>query len=283
VQSLGESSLEMEFEARGDPLLRRLIGGSLRFASSLLPLSRQARLAAWILPNRYWYRFALSASRVHGKLKTRAGGNGVLTEALMLDNWMRALTFSGAYPIPLRLDQIEAFKQVDPGRGILYCWTHLPLMEIPLRALWELGQPADLIVADAGRIVEGNKFVIPGLKSRNRAIPADRHAFTRVRTALKEGKSVACLADSELFSPSSSQILRVAGMANAFVIFTWAERQPDGTLKVIFTPAPNPLCKDDEEIRQNLELLQTMNRKILQELGISAEPPLPVRQGTGAA
>jgi hypothetical protein len=65
------------------------------------------------------------------------------------------------------------------------------------------------------------------------------------------------------------------------VIFTWAERQPDGTLKVIFTPAPNPLCKDDEEIRQNLELLQTMNRKILEELGISAE--LPVREGTGGA
>ena len=277
----------MEFETRGDPLLRRLLGGSLggalRFASSLLPLSRQARLAAWILPNRYWYRFALSASRVHGKLKAKAGGNGVLTEALMLDNWMRALTFSGAYPIPLRLDQIEAFNQVDPGRGILYCWTHLPLMEIPLRALCELGRPADLIVADPGRIIEGNKFVLPGLKSRNRALPANRNAFTRVRTALKEGKSVACLADSELFGPSSSQILRVAGMANAFVIFTWAERLPDGTLQVMFMPAPSPLCKDDEEIRRNLEFLQTMNRKILQELGISAEPPLPVREGTVGA
>jgi lauroyl/myristoyl acyltransferase len=206
---------------------------------------------------------------VHGKLKAKAGGNGVLTEALMLDNWTRALTFSGAYPIPLRPDQIEVLKQRTPGRGVLYCWTHLPLMEIPLSALYNLGQPVDLVVAHPGRIVDGDQFILPGLQARNKAIPADRRAFTRVRTALKEGKSVACLADSEMFGPSSPQILRVAGMSSAFVIFTWAERQPDGTLKVMFTPAPHPLCESDEAIRQNLEFLQTMNRKALEELGAS--------------
>lgn len=185
----------------------------------------------------------------------------------MLDNWIRALTCSGAYPIPLRPGQIEVLREMASGRGVLYCWTHLPLMEIPLRALSVLGQPVDLIVADPGRIINENEFVIPGLQARGRAIPADRNAFTRVRTALKEGKSVACLADSEMFGPSSSQILRVAGLASAFVVFTWAERHPDGTLEVTFMPAPNPLCKSDEEIQQNLEFLQTRNKKVLEELG----------------
>jgi hypothetical protein len=249
-------------------LLRQLIGGSLKYASSLFPLSRQARFAAWILPKRYWYRFALFASRVHGKVKVRTGGNGVLTEALMLDNWMRALTLSSAYPIPLRPDPIEVFKQQTQGRGVLYCWTHLPLMEIPLSALYNLGQPVDLIVADPGRIIDGDEFVIPGVQARGKAIPADRYTLTRVRTALKEGKSVACLADSELLGPSSSQILRVAGMSDAFVVFTWAERQPDGALNVIFMPAPNPFCNSDEEVHQNLEFLQTRNRKTLEELGV---------------
>jgi hypothetical protein len=252
-------------------LLRRLIGGSLKHASSSFPLSRQARLVTWILPNRYWYRFALLVSHVHGKLKTKAGGNGVLTEALMLENWMTALTFFGAYPIPLRSDQIEPLRQKASGRGILYCWTHLPLMEIPITALYNLGQPVDLVVADPGRIVDGNVFVIPSLRARTRAIPADRHVLTRVRTALKKGESVACLADSELLGSSSSQILRVAGMSNAFVVFTWAERHPDGTLNVTFMEAPNPLCKTDEEISQNLEFLQTRNRKALEELGVLPE------------
>jgi lauroyl/myristoyl acyltransferase len=204
-------------------------------------------------------------------VKARTGGNGVLTEALMLDNWMRALTFSGPYPIPLQTDQIEGLKQATPGRGVLYCWTHLPLMEIPLRALFDLGRPADLVVADPGRIVDGNEFIIPGIQARNKAIPGDRHALIRVRTALKEGKSVACLADSEMFGPSSSQILRVAGMSGAFVVFTWAERQLGGTLKVIFMPAPHPLCKTDEEIRQNLDFLQIKNRKALEELGVATK------------
>jgi hypothetical protein len=262
------------FRARGDPLLRQFIGGSLKYASSLFPLARQVRFAAWILPKRYWYGFALFASRMHGKLKAKTGGNGVLTEALMLDNWMRALTFSGAYPIPLQPGQIEFLKERTHGSGVLYCWTHLPLMEIPLSALYNLGQPVDLIVADPGRIIDGNEFVIPGVQARGKVIPADRYTLTRVRTALREGKSVACLADSELLGPSSSQILRVAGMSGAFVVFTWAERQPGGTLKVIFMPAPNPLCKTDEEIRQNLEFLQIKNREALEELGVATKDAL---------
>jgi hypothetical protein len=248
-------------------LLRQLIGGSLKHASSSFPLSRQARLVAWTLPNRYWYRFASFVSRLHGKLKTKAGGNGVLTEALMLENWMRALTFFGGYPIPLRSDRIQPLRQKASGRGILYCWTHLPFMEIPITALYNLGQPPDLVVANPGRIVDGDAFIIPSVRARTRAIPADRHVLTRVRTALKKGESVACLADSELLGPSSSQILRVAGMSNALVVFTWAERHPDGTLHVTFMEAPNPLCKTDEEISQNLEFLQTMNIKALKELG----------------
>ena len=255
------------FRARGDPLLRQIHRRLLQIRLQLVSTIAPGKGGCVDIPKRYWYRFALFASRVHGKLKARTGGNGVLTEALMLDNWMRALTFSGAYPIPLRLGEIEVLKQTTPGRGILYCWTHLPLMEVPLRALYDLGQPVDLTVAHPGRIVGGNEFIIPGIQARNRAIPADRRALIRVRTALKEGKSVACLADSEMFGPSSSQILRVVGMSGAFVIFTWAERQSDGTLNVIFMPAPNPLCRNDEEIRQNLEFLQTRNRKALEELG----------------
>lgn len=273
MQSLA-SVLQTKFRARGEPLLRQFIGGSLKYASSLFPLSRQARFAAWILPKRCWYRFALFASRVHGKVKAKMGGNGVLTEALMLDNWMRALTFLGAYPIPLRPGPTEVLKQLTQGRGVLYCWTHLPLMEIPLSALYNLGQPVDLIVAHPGRIVDEDEFVIPGVQTRGKAIPADRYTLTRVRTALKEGKSVACLADPELLGPSSSQILRVAGMADAFVIFTWAERQPDGTLKVIFIPAPNPLSKTDEEIHQNFEFLQIRNREALEQLGVDTKNAL---------
>ena len=57
-------------------------------------------------------------------------------------------------------------------------------------------------------------------------------------------------------------------MVGAFVIFFWAERQADETLRVTFQPAPHPLCKNNVEIDENLEFLRMMNRKTFAELGV---------------
>ena len=189
----------------------------------------------------------------------------------MLDNWMRALTFSGDYPIPWKSVQSEVLQQKMPGSGVLYCWTHVPLVEVPLRALFDLGGTLDLIVAHPGKIVDGHEFIVPGFKTRVKAISVDQRVLTKVRTALGQGKSVACLADAEMGGPLSSQVLRVAGMVGAFVIFQWAERHADGTITVTFRQAPRPLCETDEEISENMEFLRQMNRKTLSELGVLAD------------
>ena len=244
-----------------------MVGRSLKRIASFIPLSRRARIVAALLPSGHWYRFAVFASSLHGKLGSRFGTNGPLAEALMLDNWMRALTFWGEYHIPWQPSQVEILAQDKPGHGVLYCWTHVPLVEIPLRALLDLGYSLDYIVADPGKIVDGDQFVVPGLRRRVNAISADKRVLTKVRTALTHGKSVACLADTELFGPLSSQVLRVAGLVGAFVIFQWADRLPDGSIKVTFIPAPHPLCSNDTEIEENLEFLRTMNRKTLGKLG----------------
>lgn len=249
-----------------------MVGGSLKGIARLVPLSRRARIVAALLPARHWYRFAVFASSLHRKLGPHAGTSGPLTEALMLDNWMRALTFWGEYNIPWKPRQVDILAQQKPGHGVLYCWTHLPLVEVPLRALLDLGYTLDYIVAHPGKIVEGGKFVVPGLRRRVNTISADKRVLTKVRTALTQGKSVACLADTELFGPLSSQILRVAGMVNAFVIFQWAERLPDNSIQVTFIPAPHPLCANDAEIEENLEFLRTMNRQTLNQLGVSLNP-----------
>ena len=199
------------------------------------------------------------------------GGNGPLTEALMLDNWIRALTFSGEYPIPWVPGDLNILNAPPSTRGILYCWTHLPLVEMPLRTLLDMGHTLDFIVADPGKIVNGDEFIVPGLKTRVKALSADRRVLIKVRSALAQGKSVACLADAEIFGPLSSQVLQVAGKVGAFVIFQWAERQPDDTLKVNFVPAPYPHCETAEQIEQNLEFLYARNTRTLQELGALPE------------
>ncbi len=256
-------------------MIHRLAAKVFQLSRNLLPLSRQAQITAKVLPSRYWYRFALFASRLQGRLAAFRGGNGPLTEAVMLDHWLRELTFfGGPYPIPWSLAQPDVAHPPQRGKNIFYCWTHVPLSDVALRALVELGHKIDLTVAHPGRIVNGEEYIVPGLAMRLKTLSANGRVLARFRTALKQGLSVASLADAEMFGPISPQMLYVAGMVGAFVVFFWAERQPDGSILVDIQPAPYPLCKNDKEVEENLEFLRKMNRKAFADVGaiIDAEP-----------
>ncbi len=223
---------------------------------------------ARFVPARYWYRAAVSISRLHARLTGAIGGNRALTEAIVLDSWLRELTFSGAYPIPWRAAKLDGLEKGDPERGVLYCWTHLPLFSMPLYAAIELGCEMPMIVADPGNIQGESDFIVPGQAKRVRAIPASLHVLMRIQTVLQEGGAVACLADAELGGPVSSNVLRIAGQTGARVVFQWAERQPDGMMNIYIINAPRPLNESEEDIAVNLEFLRVENRRILDSLGL---------------
>lgn len=241
----------------------------MRKISRWIPLRRQARIVALLLPPRYWYRAAIYVSRVHANLTAMlGGGNRRLTEAVLLDNWLQELTFCGEYPIPWRPVEVEVLRHGEPGRGLLFCWTHLPMFDMPLRAYMEMGYEPPLVVADAGRTFGDNELVVPGLARRCRTIPVSPFVLTRVRTALRAGGSVACLADTVLGAPMSGNILRLAGRVGARVVFQWAERQPDGVIDIHFVEAPRPYCESEEDIEVNMEFLRRANRRILEGMGV---------------
>jgi hypothetical protein len=196
------------------------------------------------------------------------GGNRVLTEAVVLDGWIRELTFLGAYPIPWRLAKGDGIGSGDPQRGILYCWTHMPLCSMPLHASVEMGNELPPVVADPGHIVGDNEFLVPGQTKRARAIPTTLHVLMRIRTVLREGGAVACFADAEIGGPMSSHALRIARQAGARVVFQWAERRPDGVIDIYFINAPRPLNESEEDIEVNMEFLRTERRRILGSLGL---------------
>ena len=195
----------------------------------------------------------------------------------MLDHWLRTLTFSGPFPIPCKWFNAEVLrgKPEDSGKGTLYCWTHVPLVEVPLRVLVELGHRPDVMVAHPGKIVDGECYVIPGLTTRLHSISSDRLLLLRVRTALRDGKSVVCTADREMFGPIMGDVLRVAGRAGARVVFAWAERMKDGTIKVFFREAPHPYCESAEAIGENVEFLRRANRCVFDELGVPERERIP--------
>lgn len=247
----------------------------LRFLKNVFgwfPLRGRARIVARLVPARYWYRTALWASRTQGRITGWMGGNRFLTEALMLDHWLQELTLCGEFPIPWRPAKIDALERAQRRTGVLYCSTHLPLLDLPFRLQCEMGFRSPWAIAEIGRIIDAG-FIIPGLLSRLRTIPADQYALVKLRSVLRAGESVACMVDAELGSPLSSRTMKVAGKVGAHVIFFWAERQTDGFIDIWFIDAPRPHCESEEAIEENLEALRAINQRILGPLGVRPSHP----------
>jgi hypothetical protein len=233
-----------------------------------MPLSRQARIASAVIPAALRFRFALTASRCQGRLTSALGGNGALTEALMRDHWLRELTFHGAFPVPWRLHGRDVLDRYAVPGPVLYYTTHLPMLEIPLRVVMEIGYPVPVPVADPGRLVDHERYVVPGMPAPIPAIPVSGHVLARMRTLFLQGTSVVCLADSEFGGELFTNPLRLTARLRVPVVLVWAELATDGVVDVTFEAAPHPLCESDEALAENLEYLQAINRGVLRSLRI---------------
>lgn len=250
-----------------------------------MPLQRQTRIASALIPARFWYGFALAVSRWQGRLVDALGGNGALSEAMMRDHWLRELSFHGAFPIPWRLHGREVLDEYAVPGPVLYYNTHLPMVEIPLRVLMELGYPMPVPVADPGRIVDDEGYIIAGMPERVPAVAANSHVLARLRTLLTRGTPVACLADNELGGELFLNPLRLAARLRVPVLFCWAELAGDGIIDVTFRAAPHPFCETEAAIQENLQFLRELSRRVLGKLGASVpEPvaPVPVLGGDDA-
>lgn len=237
---------------------------SLKRLASHLPLSRQAAIVRRSLPRSLWYRAALTVSRTQGALVGRMGGNPRFTTELMLDHWLRELSFGGFFPIPYRVHGVEVCR--TPGAK-MYTWTHLPLTEVPLRVGIEMGGAEPAVVADLGKVVGASEFLVFGWPRRIEALPVDHHLLSRVKNTLRSGKSVVFLADEYLGGPLSDIPLRIAGRLHVPLIFQWAELQSDGIIDVTFQLAPKPFSEDEAALGENLAFLREGNRRVLQRLG----------------
>lgn len=257
---------------RAGPILARLSDTlvlGLKRAATHLPLKRQAALVSTVLPARLWFRAALTISRAQGKLVQRMGGNGALTAALMFDHWLRELSFYGGYPLPYRSRGLEVCLTPGPK---LFCWTHLPLTEIPMRVYLERGGAPVAVVSDPGKIVGENEFQVFGWPTRMEALPADSHLLSRVKTTLRAGKSVVFLADHYLGGPMSEVPLRLAAKLRVPLVLQWAELTPQGSLEITYREAPHPFSETEAEIAENIAFLKDARDHTLTALGWGVMP-----------
>jgi hypothetical protein len=248
----------------------------------MFPLSRQAGIVSAVVPPSKRFRFALTASRWHGRISEWRGRHAALTEALMRDHWLRELTLRGSFPIPWRLHGRDVLdRYIVPG-PVLYYTMHLPLVEIPLRVVMELGYPVPVPVADPGRILAEDRYVVAGMAERIPAIPASGHVLTRMRTLLLQGTSVVCLADSEFGGALLANPLRLAARVHVPVILVWSELGNDDVIDVTFEPAPHPFCESEAAIKENLEYLRKIHGRLLRSVSIEDGAHLAGSSAPGA-
>ncbi|HEY4010513.1 MAG TPA: hypothetical protein VGM11_10215 [Acidobacteriaceae bacterium] len=216
------------------------------------------------------FRFALAASRWQGRLTTALGGDGALTQAMMRDHWLRELTFHGAFPVPWRLHGRDVLDRYAVPGPVLYYTSHLPMLDVPLRVVMEIGYPVPVPVADPGRLINGERYVVAGMDKRIAAVPASGQVLARMRTLLLRGTSVVCLADSEFGGELFTNPLRLTARMRIPVILVWAELAADGVVDVTFEAAPHPFCDSEQAIAENLAYLRGVNDRVLRSLGLGA-------------
>ena len=260
-------------------MLNVSLGRLLKRIATHLPLEKQAEIVAAILPRRMWFRAALVLSGFQGGLVARMGGNGPLTRALMLDHWLRQLTMVGPFPIPYRVTGLPVLKMKGPK---LYTWTHLPLVEVPLRAIVEQGEGDAAVVADQGKVEDGERFLVVGLEHHPKAIRVDDHLLMRVCRRLQSGSPVCFLADPFLGAPLSDVPLRIAARLRVPIVVQWAELAADHVFDITFRLAPFPYPQSAPEMEANLAFLAEAKERTLRNLGWPL-PAAPAHDSAGAA
>ena len=235
----------------------------------MLPLSRQVKILARLIPARFWFRCALLSSHLQGRIAQRTGGNGKLTELVMRDHWLREFTERGRFPVPIRLRGREVLDEFLPHGPVLYCPIHVGMSDIPLRFLAEHGYPVPVPVADSGRMVGGELYPVMGMNLSIPALGAGPHALARVRTVLLHGTSVACLADRDYLDERfNANPVRLAARMRVPLIFPWATLAKDGVIDCEFRAAPHPYGESEAAIEENLNALRQIREGILASLGI---------------
>ena len=152
-------------------------------------------------------------------------------------------------------------NQFSKDQGILYCTTHLPLMEVGIKVLIENGYPIE--VAIAANPSEQMTISIMGLAEKFPAMKTGPHVLLKTKSLLSKGSSVYVLIDRlELndVSPNSMKICRISAAKTVFV-FTKLDKK--GVIQCWLEEAPFPNCATDGEIQENLEYLKRTSLEIM--------------------
>ncbi len=226
----------------------------------------------------HWYhdlyrvaRTLASAMRV-----ARPGFFDPSLEARLMHRFLDVLSKRGIrFPIPTRTQGLEILEAAAASKqGFICCTAHVPLVKLFIPVVRAaLGPGVELVITvnfanPEGHIDLWNDDPLPAIETSNGVL-------LQTRSLLRRGGCMIMLADKEQGEYLSSNIFRFVGKVKSRIIMGFPHLLEDGTVLLNIVEAPAPECRNEVEIRANLDFIAQNVRAIL----AGSDPPEKVRTG----
>lgn len=227
-------------------------------------------LIAVLLPESRWYGVALAISRFMARSAGRMAPAQVNVsqaslEARLLHRFLDIFATRQPYfPMPVVIVGEEYLRDyaAQPG-GFVCCSAHIPFVKLFLPLVKKvIGEDRQLRVI-AREPVGDNEVAVWG-DEHWKAIRTDHAVLLHTRSLLRQNGCLMLAVDKEQGEFISSNIFRFVGKMNSRILMWFTQLQPDGTILLRIMLPPGPHCRDEEEIRANLDFVQENVRRILQ-------------------
>ncbi len=269
----------MKPPGRGMALKRKL--SEARQWATYAVMAGSCFLIAHLLPKRHWYGAALAISRFVARTagrfapKSSSASKAVLTSKILHRFLEMLFSRTSYFPIPVRVEGEEILREYAALPGSFVCCTaHIPLVKLFLpvarRAIGET-RPARIIAREPVR----NNEVSSWNDAHWKAIRTDHAVLLHSRSLLRQNGCLMLVIDKEQGEFISSNIFRFVGKMNSRILTLYTQLQEDGIILVRILLPPAPFCKNEAEIRANLDFVAENVRRIM--LGESLVPASPMR------
>ena len=222
------------------------------------------RLCATIVlltPPSCWYMLTFRTYQFSKYLKFLFKNESENFERIRLKLFLRMLVLlkrtKKAFSIPYEFKS----NQVSVNQGTLYCSTHLPLIEVGIKALIENNFPIE--VAIAAKPLEDSTISILGMEDNFPVIKSDSSVLLKTKTLLSKGSSVYVLIDRLELNDVSPNSLKICRISAAKTVFVFTKLDKKGVIQCWLEEAPFPNCATDGEIQENLEYLKRISLEIM--------------------
>ena len=227
-------------------------------------------LIAVLLPASRWYGAALFLSRLLARgagwfaPKTSSASQVSLVPRL-LHRFLDLLSTHNPYfaiPVVVEGEQYLRDYAAQPG-GFVCCSAHIPFVKLFLPLVRQVvGEDRELRVI--AREPVGNNEVSAWNDEHWKAIRTDHAVLLHTRSLLRQNGCLMLAVDKEQGEFISSNIFRFVGKMNSRILMWFTQLQPDGKILLRIMLPPGPHCRDEEEIRANLDFVAGNVKRILQ-------------------